>query len=535
MGLLNFAFDVKASDLLGRVGSLTVGRKQVETPCLFPVIHPVRQDISPGELKRMGFSGLMTNSLILYARRRDEAVRKGIHGLLDFEGVFMTDSGGYQVLEYGDVDVGYGEIARFQSEIGSELAVTLDRPTGFSTSRAYARETMRYSLKNALATIDEYGTSETVWLGPIQGGLFPDLLQGSAKGLLGAGFRFLALGSPTQVMENYRFADLVRMILASRRVVPYPVPLHLFGAGHPLTMAFSVALGCDTFDSASYVLFARSGRYMTERGIQRLDQMSYLPCSCPSCNSTGLRELREMESAERTRLLSLHNLYQLKTEVANCKQAIVEGRLWDLVEERAASHPRVMDAFRVMAENAELLEDGTPALKDRGLLLRGDLDELRPELRTSRARLYAAARRGKRKALVLLGDEPLTLTYSGQKRPSAKFGGHDLYRVHPCLGAYPAELDFVYPFTQTITVSTTSAVSETRKNARKALKRLGYRSVSFSAAALHQPSEERRRGHRPPRRVMAYSATTPATRPPRSRPRQKVRGPSPPSSSARSR
>jgi 7-cyano-7-deazaguanine tRNA-ribosyltransferase len=336
-------------------------------------------------------------------------------------------------------------------------------------------------------------------------------------------------------MENYRFADLVRMILASRRAVPYPVPLHLFGAGHPLTMAFSVALGCDTFDSASYVLFARSGRYMTERGIQRLDQMSYLPCSCPSCNSTGLRELQEMESAERTRLLSLHNLYQLKTEVANCKQAIVEGRLWDLVEERAAAHPRVMEAFRAMAENAELLEDGTPALKDRGLFFRGDLDALRPELKTSKARLDAAARRGERKALVVLGEEPLAATYSGRRRPGAKLRGHDLYRVHPCLGVYPAELDFVYPFTQTIAVSTPPEVSESRRNATKALKLLGYRSVAFSTAGPHLPSEEHTQAPWPHRKVVAGSATRRASRPSKSRPRQKARGPSPPSSSARSR
>jgi Queuine/archaeosine tRNA-ribosyltransferase len=34
-------------------------------------------------------------------------------------------------------------------------------------------------------------------------------------------------------------------------------PIHLFGAGHPLTIPLAVALGCDTFDSASYMLYAR--------------------------------------------------------------------------------------------------------------------------------------------------------------------------------------------------------------------------------------------------------------------------------------
>lgn len=516
------------------MGTLAVGRKEVETPCLFPVIHPVRQDLPPEELGRMGFNGLMTNSLILYARRREEAIAKGIHALLNFDGVFMTDSGGYQVLEYGDVDVGYSQIAGFQSEIGSELAVTLDRPTGYSTSRPYASETMRYSLKNALATIDEYGTSETEWVGPIQGGLFPDLLRKSAKGLLEGGFRFLALGSPTQVMENYRFTDLVRMILASRRAIPYSVPLHLFGAGHPLTMAFSVALGCDTFDSASYILFARKERYMTERGIQRLDQMSYLPCSCPACNSTNVRDLRDMKPSERTRLLALHNLYLLKTEANTCKQAIVEGRLWDLVEERAAAHPRVMEAFRAIAEDVEILADGTATMKDRGLLVRGDLDVHRPELETARARLEAATRRRGRRALVLLGDEPLAPGASGLGQSSLIVDGFDLYKVHPCLGVYPAELDFVYPFTQTIAVDAFMDFSRVRNSATKTLRRLGYRSITFSTEGLKEPSGKDRRESKL-RRKRAKAVDRPRRDLAKSRQKQKGRGPSLPSTSVLSR
>ena len=33
------------------------------------------------------------------------AIKRGIHDIINFNGAVMTDSGGYQVLEYGDVDV----------------------------------------------------------------------------------------------------------------------------------------------------------------------------------------------------------------------------------------------------------------------------------------------------------------------------------------------------------------------------------------------------------------------------------------------
>ncbi|MDG6960180.1 MAG: tRNA-guanine transglycosylase, partial [Nitrososphaerota archaeon] len=198
---MGLSFEVKESDLLGRIGTLQVGGKTLETPYMFPVIHPVNQLIHPSELLSMGFRGLMTNSYILRKRRRDEALEKGIHRLLEFDGMFITDSGGYQVLEYGDLDVGYRDVAEFQAAIGTELAVTLDRPTGYPQRRPVARETVEYSLKNARGTLAEFGDRPTAWVGPIQGGLYQDLVKRSAKALVAAGFGILALGSPVQVME----------------------------------------------------------------------------------------------------------------------------------------------------------------------------------------------------------------------------------------------------------------------------------------------------------------------------------------------
>ena len=146
---MGLKFEVKESDLLGRVGALQVAGKTIETPYMFPVIHPVSQIVPTGDLQSMGFKGLMTNSYIIHSRRKREALEKGIHRLLGFDGVLMTDSGGYQVLEYGDLGVGYQDVARFQADIGSDLAVTLDRPTGYPQTRAAARGTVEYCLNNA--------------------------------------------------------------------------------------------------------------------------------------------------------------------------------------------------------------------------------------------------------------------------------------------------------------------------------------------------------------------------------------------------
>ncbi len=494
---MRFSFEVKESDLLGRVGTLRVGGKTLETPYMFPVIHPVSQIVPTSELKGMGFGGLMTNSYIIHSRRKKEALEKQIHALLGFDGVFMTDSGGYQVLEYGDLELGYGDVASFQADIGSELAVTLDRPTGYPQTRARARDTVEYSLKNAKATLKEFAGRETVWVGPIQGGLYSDFVRRSASSLVEAGFGFLALGSPVQVMENYMFADLVKMIAAARKGIPYSVPLHLFGAGHPLTMSLAVALGCDTFDSASYVLFARTGRYMTRGGVATLKAMKYLPCSCPVCTRTSLKELLELDHTERTRRLSVHNLFVLREELEACKEAISEGRLWDLVEERSMAHPRLREAFVELAKHSDELAAGTPAVKERGLFVRSTMDLARPELRTAAARLSGAMRRSSGDAVVLDSE--------GTKRGKSAVGRKDAdaYRVHPILGLYPSELEFHYPFSQT---EASLVRPETPVEPKRALKELGYRRVLVQGERRRVRSRRTRRGASPsPRSSSARS------------------------------
>jgi 7-cyano-7-deazaguanine tRNA-ribosyltransferase len=476
---MDFAFEVRESDLMGRIGRIRVGGKVLETPCLFPVIHPVSQSVTTHELESMGFRGLMTNSYIIMSRRKDEALEKGIHNMLDYSGVLMTDSGGYQVLEYGDLGVGYRRIASFQMGIGSELSVTLDRPTGFNASEDYARSTVQCSLRNAVSTMEEYGQEKTVWVGPVQGGLFLGLLSKSAVSLVRAGFVFLALGSPVEVMKSYRFSELVAMIVATRRAIPYSVPLHLFGAGHPLTVGLAVALGCDTFDSASYILFARGGRYMTELGVSRLDLMEFLPCSCPICSKTTVAGLRELDFKDRTRSLALHNLHVLRKEVEACKEAIAEGRLWDFVQEKAMAHPRLFGALGGFANAGALPREGTPLLKEKGLFVRDARDLARPELAVARERLKRCTKRSSRTAVLVNSDLPLPLSRLRLRTENLP-ARCDFYRLHPALGPYPAELEFVYPYTQT--VSPSGGYGRASSAALKQLRSIGYSRVLVVSA-----------------------------------------------------
>ena len=44
-----------------------------------------------------------------------DAVKRGIHNIIDFDGAVMTDSGGYQVLEYGDINESHENMEKFEN------------------------------------------------------------------------------------------------------------------------------------------------------------------------------------------------------------------------------------------------------------------------------------------------------------------------------------------------------------------------------------------------------------------------------------
>ncbi len=125
-------FEIKKSDLAGRIGILHSNHGKIETPAYVPVIHPVRQLIPTKKIKEIGFDLVITNAYITMKKFGQDAVKRGIHNIIDFDGAVMTDSGGYQVLEYGDVDVAPADMAEFEYQQWSGL----DWPnSGRGTSR----------------------------------------------------------------------------------------------------------------------------------------------------------------------------------------------------------------------------------------------------------------------------------------------------------------------------------------------------------------------------------------------------------------
>jgi len=454
------AFEIQERDLLARIGRLKTKSGTVETPLLLPVINPAVQPISPQTMgETLGCEALITNAYIIKKHYKEKALRTGIHRLLNFNGVVVTDSGAYQLLTYGDVDVTPSEIVQYQEGIDTDVATILDVPTGWKAPKNYAQYTVDETLRRAKELARVKSRDDILWVGPTQGGRHLDLVARSARAMGKLPFQIHALGSPTQVMEQYVFDILVDMIATAKMSLPPERPLHLFGAGHPFMFTLAVALGCDLFDSAAYAIYAREDRYLTTHGTLRLRGLKYLPCPCPVCEKIDPRDLTEMPKGERTKILAFHNLYVSLSEIRRIKQAIVEGRLWEHLELRAHGHPTLLQALKNLRKYQTYLEKNSPITKNSGLFFFGSLGLIRPEVVRHKRRLSEGYSPPKgAEVLLLLPQTPMKPFHKSREHQRIMMGlqeklGDGMEVIHVCtyaapFGIVPQELDEAYPLSQ---------------------------------------------------------------------------------------
>ena len=441
-------FEILKTDLAGRIGKIYTNHGVIETPAYVPVIHPVKQTIPSKKIKEIGFDLVITNAYISKNNYGDEAIEKGIHRIINFDGAIMTDSGGYQVLEYGDVDVLPPEMANFEKGIMTDFAIPLDKPTGYGLPRKKAESYVNHTLKVSKETLEESEKNGQIWIGPIQGGEHFDLVEKSAKSLVNMGFRMLALGSPVEFMESYEYKLLAQMIVAAKKQMPYSIPLHLFGAGHPLTIPFAVALGCDTFDSASYMLYAKQERYITEDGTRYLSDIAVFPCNCEVCSKYTPNELKQLKGQEKINEIAIHNLHAIKLEVDKVKQAIYEGRLWEYVLKKSRAHPKLFEMIDILTQNSDWLSVSTPRFKEKALFLYDKYDQYRPEVKL----YHDIVRKFKtKKHSLIIVREPkikpgyLSHDYFALKRKFKEIDSFQICYYNPQLGLIPNEISDIFP------------------------------------------------------------------------------------------
>src|SRR5438445_11704964 len=71
-----------------------------------------------------------------------------------------------------------------------------------------------------------------------------------------------------------------------------------------MVFALAVLLGCDLFDSASYVKYARAGRMMFVDGTRHASELEFANCECPVCTQHSPQDLKRDERASAKTICS---------------------------------------------------------------------------------------------------------------------------------------------------------------------------------------------------------------------------------------
>ena len=475
-------FEILKRDGLARIGRFTTRTGEIETPALLPVVNPKINTVPPRELQEeFGFKALITNSYIIKntPELKERALSEGLHKMLDFDGTIMTDSGTFQSHMYGEVEVTNKEMVDFQRDIGSDIGTVLD----IFTEPWWSKERTAKSIEVTLERMQEACSlkGDMMINGVVQGSVYHDLRDDCARRMAEMDIDVHPVGGVVPLMEQYRYSELVDVVLSSKKGLDPSRPVHLFGAGHPMVLALAALMGCDLFDSASYAKFARDDRMMFIDGTFRLQDMQSLDCNCPACRGHTLETLKKMGKGERTKLIARHNLYQITSELALVKRYIREGRLWELAEMRCRAHPALLDALRRLREHTDFMERFEPVSREGAMFYTGPESRARPQFLRYAERVMDRYVPTFDKA-VLFPDagKPYSRVYA-DRFAMARSKGYVPVVMSP-FGPVPAELDEIYPIAQSLFPSISDAETdrESEDLTMDFLTRMGFTEVISS-------------------------------------------------------
>jgi queuine tRNA-ribosyltransferase len=184
-------------------------------------------------------------------------------------------------------------------------------------------------------------TENQALFGIVQGGMYKDLREQSAKELIALDFPGysiggLSVGEPKELM--YEVLDYTAPLL------PKDKPRYLMGVGSPDALIEGVIRGIDMFDCVLPTRIARNGTAMTSVGKIVIKNAKFTRdfspldpnCSCYCCKNYTKAYLRHLYKADEilsSRLMSTHNLHFLIDLMKQVRQAIMEDRLLDFRNE----------------------------------------------------------------------------------------------------------------------------------------------------------------------------------------------------------
>ncbi|AHD06582.1 tRNA guanosine(34) transglycosylase Tgt [Paenibacillus larvae] len=352
-----------------RLGRVHTPHGVIETPIFMPVgTLATVKTMSPEELKEMNAQIILSNTYHLFLRPGHDIVKAagGLHKFMNWDRPILTDSGGFQVFSLSDIRkiteegvafrshlngdklfISPEKAMEIQNALGSDIMMAFDECAPYPADYEYVKQSMERTTRWAERCLQAHKRPEDQALfGIVQGGMYRDLREESAKQLTSIDFPGyaiggLSVGEPKHLM--YEVLDYTTPLLPTNK------PRYLMGVGSPDALIEGSIRGVDMFDCVLPTRIARNGTVMTSSGRLVVRNAKYAEdfgpldpeCSCYTCKHYSRAYIRHLIKADETfgiRLTTYHNLHFLLDLMRQVREAIREDRLLDFRDEFFAKY-----------------------------------------------------------------------------------------------------------------------------------------------------------------------------------------------------
>ena len=360
--LLNFRVNHTDKSSKARVGEFKTDHGVVQTPIFMPVgtqgtVKAITQRVLENDINA---EIVLSNTYHLYLRPGTTILEKagGLHQFMNWNRPILTDSGGFQVYSLSDLRklrkdgvefrshldgsthfFSPQKVIEIQRSIGSDIMMVLDECTPFPCEYDYAKKSKELTSDWAVLNKNAFDETKSLYghqqflFGIIQGSVYKDLREASAKDLVeldfdGYAIGGLAVGEPTETL--YELVDFTTDFM------PVDKPRYLMGVGRPENILEAIARGVDMFDCVMPTRNARNAYLFTSGGIVSMRNAAYKDdmdpldkeCDCYTCKNFSKAYLRHLFNSKEVlalELATIHNLTFYLNLVREARKRIIDG------------------------------------------------------------------------------------------------------------------------------------------------------------------------------------------------------------------
>lgn len=382
----NFSFQCQArcSHTKARAGIFQTPHGEVKTPCFMPVgTLATVKTLTPAQLKATDAQMVLGNTYHLHLQPGEEIVAGagGLHRFMAWNGPMLTDSGGFQVFSLSEmrkiteagvtfrsphdgrtIELTPERSIQIQNALGADVIMAFDECPPYPASREAVEAATARTYRWLERCIDAHKRSDQALFGIVQGGVYLDLRQEAAQGLVkldlpGYAIGGVSVGEPAELIE--------KIVKVTAPLLPFDKPRYLMGVGTYREMAQAIASGIDMFDCVIPTRWARHGTAMVQgerwnlKNAQFREDFTPLDetCTCYTCENFSRAYLchlvRSRELLAYT-LLSIHNVTELVRFTREIREAILSDRFPTEFAQWLAPAPDSVDTDHVkIYDNSE--------------------------------------------------------------------------------------------------------------------------------------------------------------------------------------